>query len=402
MACVQEMMTKFDRCISTRSAMCAISVKEVDNEEVRKCLSAPSAVAKSLRFRMQSLRVPAAAAAVKSSRSRLQNLRLPAAAAAVKVPEPPVLQCVVVADFKVVNTFLHVDDCVDAEIASLQASRRRDCYSCPLPSPSTEAAPEESLCSPACTSRQEHFVPEPAVESALEQTGSKAFVSQVEESMPGREAGPDHKEAWEQVKTKAFKDLMALVIAKHHSCDRHAVAAVVKAISARTSCPNPPNPSNSNRLWCHLYMNQCVLEPGFDFVKKVIGRVGWNTRAIFESTGIEILVRGQGSGHIEPGLGREAPVPLMVSLANESGCAEAFSRAFELTKELLQETVRRFHVFCRKHGLPLPTTPLFFLGDISLRALTILCPADFDGIQVCLQSPTGCEGYRSSKNSSFV
>merc|ERR1719272_180919 len=143
---------------------------------------------------------------------------------------------------------------------------------------------------------------------------------------------------------------MAWAVTKHHSRGQQANASASKAshanskaIGARTSRRSQAHRGGSDRLWCHIFIDPCMLVPGFDLVKKVIGRSGCNTRTIFESTGTKVRVRGTGSGHIEHRLGREAPVPLMVALAAESGCAESFSKAFVLTKELLQDTERRFH-----------------------------------------------------------
>jgi len=355
MAGVQEMIKNSDRCISAPAAMSAPAAQEADTDKVRKCISAPAA----------------------------SGLQWPG---------------VVGADIKVRNTFLYVEmQDVDEEVAFLQACRRRNSHSCPLPSLSMEPAPEESprLPADADSSRNDYFEPEPAMEPAPEQptakelglqlepspdqTVAKALGLQVKDTMQRMEAAPNYEVAGHQA---GFQELMAMSIAKHHSRGRRADAVVQKAICARTSRRNR---GDNNRLWCHVYMNPCMLEPGFDLVQKVIGRTGCNTRAIFESTGTKIRVRGRGSGHIEHRLGREAPVPLMVALAAESDCPEGFSRAVVLTKELLQDTEKRFHGFCAKKGLPVPTMPLFSIGDSSQRSLAILCPADLEGMQVCLQ-----------------
>jgi len=301
------------------------------------------------------------------------------------------------ADIKVRNTFLYVEmQDVDEEIAFLQACRRRGCHSCPLPSLSMEPAPEESPRLPAGTSEQELFEPEPAMEPSPEQMAANAFGLQVDESMPGTEVAANNDEAAGE--QEGFQELMALAVAKHHSQGRCADAVVGNALCARTSRRDRPHRGDSKRLWCHVFINPCMLEPGFDLVKKLIGKNGSNTRGIFESTGTKIRVRGEGSGHIERRLGREAPAPLMVALASESGCTDSFSRAVVLTKELLQDTTKRFHGFCSKRGIPLPTVPLFFLGDTSQRSLAILSSADLEGMKVCLQGRIECEDQRSRKS----
>jgi hypothetical protein len=137
-----------------------------------------------------------------------------------------------------------------------------------------------------------------------------------------------------------------------------------------------------DRLWCHVFIDPCMLEPGFDLIKKLIGKSGCNTRGIFESTGTKVRVRGKGSGHLEERHGREAPVPLMVALAAQEGCPESFCKAFEMTKKLLLDVSNRFEQFLLQQGKVARTGRRFSLGEISKKSLSCLSLAALDGVDL--------------------
>lgn len=123
-------------------------------------------------------------------------------------------------------------------------------------------------------------------------------------------------------------------------CDVEGAASIARGSRRRGS--------RCNRLWCHVYLDPLMLEPGFDLVKKIIGRSGCNTRKIFEATQTNVRVRGRGSGHKEHHNGREAPVPLMIALAAEHGSSEDFKSAFRMTKQLLHDVSKRFEGFLQQ------------------------------------------------------
>lgn len=133
-------------------------------------------------------------------------------------------------------------------------------------------------------------------------------------------------------------------------------------LAARAPAPSPEKPARRNqrgrqqneRLWCNIYINPCMLEEGFDLVKKIIGRDGsdgCNTRKIWDDTNTKVRVRGRGSGHPEVPIGKgsrqlkEAPVPLMMALSADHGRRGDFKRAFEMARDLLENVSKRFQKF---------------------------------------------------------
>mmetsp|Transcript_137801 Transcript_137801/g.237886 ORF Transcript_137801/g.237886 Transcript_137801/m.237886 type:complete len:660 (-) Transcript_137801:59-2038(-) len=127
------------------------------------------------------------------------------------------------------------------------------------------------------------------------------------------------------------------------------------------------------RLWCHLYINPCMLQEGFDLVKKIIGRDGCNTKRIYEETYTKVRVRGKGSGHFEVRNRKEAPVPLMLALAADPGHHDDFKRSFEMARDLLDSVSQRFQE--RQRGRRGVGKPLFWVGDSSAASLECLSDA---------------------------
>eukprot|EP00928_Gymnodinium_smaydae_P093633 TRINITY_DN7792_c0_g3_i1.p1 TRINITY_DN7792_c0_g3~~TRINITY_DN7792_c0_g3_i1.p1 ORF type:complete len:550 (-),score=64.03 TRINITY_DN7792_c0_g3_i1:365-1942(-) len=101
--------------------------------------------------------------------------------------------------------------------------------------------------------------------------------------------------------------------------------------------------SKKNKLWCHIFIDQVMLKRGFDLTKKIIGRAGVNTRAIYEATGAKIRLRGRGSGHLENG--READVHLMLAVTADLGQEDKFKEAVELSLGLLDKVAVRWAEF---------------------------------------------------------
>jgi len=117
-----------------------------------------------------------------------------------------------------------------------------------------------------------------------------------------------------------------------------------------------------NMLWCHLFLDESMLQPGFHLSKKLIGSGGVNMKKIFKATGVKILLRGRGSGHEEAG-SRGEPVHLMLAVTAEIGQEDKFLVALEMAAELIQEISGKYREFCKKSGLPNPTKPLFWIGE---------------------------------------
>jgi len=145
--------------------------------------------------------------------------------------------------------------------------------------------------------------------------------------------------------------------------------AAAEERDVRRSARGPRRRGQRNRLWCHLHLDAAMLQPGFDLVKKIIGRNGCNTREIFEVTRTKVRVRGRGSGHTERD-GYEAQVPLMIALAAEHESPDDFRSAFNMAKKLLDDVSQRFERF-RGHGRrarnqrPATQSPRYWIGEIS-------------------------------------
>ena len=52
----------------------------------------------------------------------------------------------------------------------------------------------------------------------------------------------------------------------------------------RGYCNRSKRGAGSCQLWCHLYVNPEMQQPGFDLNKKIIGKGGRRTRCIFEAS----------------------------------------------------------------------------------------------------------------------
>jgi hypothetical protein len=159
-------------------------------------------------------------------------------------------------------------------------------------------------------------------------------------------------------------------------------AVRVQTLAATGHGPRRNSGRGHSRLHCHIFLDPAMLEPGFDLVKKLIGRGGRNTKEIFEATQTKVRVRGTGSGHIEIN-GREAPVPLMVALAGERCSPEDFRTAFSMTETLLLDVSERFEGFLahrERHSNKGPSkkktasNERFWVGEASEETKSCLAP----------------------------
>jgi len=94
-------------------------------------------------------------------------------------------------------------------------------------------------------------------------------------------------------------------------------------------------------------------EPKFKVTRKVLGSHGKHMKAVAESTGAKLRLRGCGSGFLEGPEQVESTDELMlcVSVTDESGYAEAVRQVWEL----LEGVHKEYRAFCAKSGWPEPT-----------------------------------------------
>eukprot|EP00418_Pyrodinium_bahamense_P033721 CAMPEP_0179156204 /NCGR_PEP_ID=MMETSP0796-20121207/76141_1 /TAXON_ID=73915 /ORGANISM="Pyrodinium bahamense, Strain pbaha01" /LENGTH=515 /DNA_ID=CAMNT_0020857771 /DNA_START=10 /DNA_END=1557 /DNA_ORIENTATION=+ len=158
---------------------------------------------------------------------------------------------------------------------------------------------------------------------------------------------------------------------------RAATQDQAKELLPHAACPGGVKVARSRRggratskLWCHLYLSEDMLRPGFELNKKIIGHSGSCTKGIFDATGAKVRLRGRGSKHLEGG--REAPVHLMLAVTTEKGELESFREAFRMAIELLRDVERRFLSFCRQRQLPAPQEPCFWVGEITAEGRACL------------------------------
>jgi len=121
------------------------------------------------------------------------------------------------------------------------------------------------------------------------------------------------------------------------------------------------------KIWCHIFLDDSMIWNGFDLNKKLIGHGGSGTRKIFEATDAKVRLRGRGSGHIEAGR-YEAPVHLMLAVTSEIGQEDNFLVAMQMAAEHLQQVTLKYREFCKNAGIPSPTKPLFWIGELSEKA----------------------------------
>lgn len=92
-----------------------------------------------------------------------------------------------------------------------------------------------------------------------------------------------------------------------------------------------------NRFWCCFHLHEAYLQ--YKVVPCIIGKGGYNTRAIFQKTGAKVRVRGRGSGHLESGTNTEAPTGPMLTVS--SPMESSFNEAIQQTAELLLSTQKK-------------------------------------------------------------
>mmetsp|Transcript_8102 Transcript_8102/g.20208 ORF Transcript_8102/g.20208 Transcript_8102/m.20208 type:complete len:533 (-) Transcript_8102:195-1793(-) len=122
------------------------------------------------------------------------------------------------------------------------------------------------------------------------------------------------------------------------------------------------------RLCCHIHLHMQL--PGFDFIPRLIGSRGRNTRRIADATGAKVRIRGRGSGHKETS-GREAATPLMVAVTANFGDTGAFRQAVSMVLEEVRLLVPTYLSFCRKRGIK-PADSLYSVGPIDDHSRNVL------------------------------
>ena len=93
-----------------------------------------------------------------------------------------------------------------------------------------------------------------------------------------------------------------------------------------------PRRRQEARLWCNVYLTDT---DDHRFIPQIIGQRGANIEPIARVTNSKIRVRGRGSKHQELN-GREADVPLMVSISTASTDGENFAEEVSQVLHLLE------------------------------------------------------------------
>eukprot|EP00439_Symbiodinium_sp_Y106_P067029 s37_g11.t1 len=158
------------------------------------------------------------------------------------------------------------------------------------------------------------------------------------------------------------------------SCNGAGYAAKAKAKPTKKHNP-------AQKIWCHFFIDPTMLRNGFDVNKKLIGHGGANTKRIYEETGAKIRLRGRGSGHHEGDRG-EAPVPLMLAVTSDMRNQDNFLVALDMSAQLLQTVTNKYPDFCKAHGIPMSTSPLFWVGELSQEALSCLSWVSESKVQI--------------------
>jgi len=97
-------------------------------------------------------------------------------------------------------------------------------------------------------------------------------------------------------------------------------------------------------------------EPTFQVKRRLLGPHGQHMKAIAQTSGAKLRLRGQGSGFLEGVEQEESSDPLMLCVSALD--AAAYKHAVQLTRELLEGTHGDFHQFCRDTGSPEPSLVL--------------------------------------------
>jgi len=102
---------------------------------------------------------------------------------------------------------------------------------------------------------------------------------------------------------------------------------------------------------CQFYIG-IEEEPKFKVTRRVLGSHGKFVKAIAESTGAKLRLRGRGSGFLEGVEQLESTDELMLCVsAPDAAC---YADAVRLVRELLVGVYQDYHVFCIKSGWAAP------------------------------------------------
>jgi len=135
----------------------------------------------------------------------------------------------------------------------------------------------------------------------------------------------------------------------------------------------PRDRSLGQKVWCHFYLDEAMLETGFNMSKRIIGTGGANTRGIFDTTGAKVRLRGKGSGHLEVGGNQEAKVPLMLAVTLPKADVQQFVKAVDMAIDLLLGVEDKYNQFCIRRDGALPSVQTHVcIGDWSAKAAECL------------------------------
>merc|ERR1712098_48786 len=105
-------------------------------------------------------------------------------------------------------------------------------------------------------------------------------------------------------------------------------------------------------------------EEDFNLMRRLLVPGGGHIRRIAQLTGAKLIVRGEGSGHLEGPLLKEVkdePLMICICSAYPSSLDSARSEVEKLVKQLHED----YRAFCRKREHPVPTLTIH-KGEVSV------------------------------------
>eukprot|EP00930_Biecheleria_cincta_P071514 TRINITY_DN59007_c0_g1_i1.p1 TRINITY_DN59007_c0_g1~~TRINITY_DN59007_c0_g1_i1.p1 ORF type:complete len:428 (-),score=59.03 TRINITY_DN59007_c0_g1_i1:35-1318(-) len=117
--------------------------------------------------------------------------------------------------------------------------------------------------------------------------------------------------------------------------------------------PPPAAPAPARPVWCcKIVVEAEALHPEFPTISRIVGEGGANVEHIRSQTKCNAVLRGKGSGTLEPETGQELPENLFLWLTADS--AENGKTGLEMTQDLLKSIYEGHQQWCEQNGMMHP------------------------------------------------